>query len=141
MTQTSELEEIGFAFEHATQAGEQRLANMPRVISASYLATLDQLVLELSSGICVIAPTRRIEGLQDASEAQLSTIEISPSGFGLHFPAIDADVFIPALLSGTLGSERWMASTLGRKGGQSRSNAKSEAARENGKRGGRPKSS
>jgi hypothetical protein len=40
----------------------------------------------------------------------LSKIEISPSGLGLHFPAIDADLYLPALLDGFLGSRRWMAS-------------------------------
>jgi hypothetical protein len=40
---------------------------------------------------------------------QLTRIEISPSGLGLYFPAIDADIYLPSLLEGFLGSRGWMA--------------------------------
>jgi hypothetical protein len=69
----------------------------------------------------------------------LSAIEISPSGLGLHFPALDADLYVPALLEGFLGSRHWMAEQLGKSGGQARSHAKTAAARANGRLGGRPK--
>ncbi len=45
-----------------------------------------------------------------------------------------------APLAGRLGSKRWM-SELGRKGGRATSAAKSEAARINGQKGGRPRKS
>ena len=65
--------------------------------------------------------------------------EISPSGLGIHFPRLDADLYIPALLEGFLGSKRWMASQMGKVGGKVSSDAKTAAARKNGKLGGRPK--
>jgi hypothetical protein len=77
--------------------------------------------------------------LEDANAAQLSEIEISPSGFGIHFPAVDADLYVPGLLEGILGSKTWMAARLGQIGGQSRSRAKKAASRANGKLGGRPR--
>ncbi|MGD0777782.1 MAG: DUF2442 domain-containing protein, partial [Candidatus Solibacter sp.] len=80
-----------------------------------------------------------VEGLEDANAAQLSEIEISPSGFGIHFPAVDADLYVPGLLEGILGSKTWMAARLGQIGGQSRSRAKKAASRANGKLGGRPR--
>jgi hypothetical protein len=58
---------------------------------------------------------------------------------GLHWPRIDADVYVPALLEGFFGSKRWMAEQLGRAGGRSRSAPKRVAARQNGLKGGRPK--
>ena len=61
------------------------------------------------------------------------------SGLGIHFPLLDADLYLPALLEGFLGSQRWAASNNGKKGGKARSSAKSTAARENGKLGGRPR--
>jgi hypothetical protein len=70
---------------------------------------------------------------------RLDEIEISPSGFGIHFPKLDADLYMPGLLEGFLGSKKWMASRLGQAGGQSRSRMKREASRENGKLGGRPR--
>jgi hypothetical protein len=53
-------------------------------------------------------------------------------------PRLDADLYVPALLEGVLGSRRWMAARLGAVGGQARTQAKAAAARANGRRGGRP---
>jgi len=77
--------------------------------------------------------------LETAKPSQLNEIEITPSGFGIHFPKLDADLYVPGLLEGFLGSKRWMASRLGQAGGQSRSSAKRAASRANGRLGGRPK--
>ena len=35
-------------------------------------------------------------------------IEISPNGLGLHWPQLDADLYVPALIEGAFGSRRWM---------------------------------
>jgi hypothetical protein len=50
----------------------------------------------------------------------------------------DADLYVPGLIEGPFGSRRWMQQ-IGKLGGSSRSSIKTEASRENGKRGGRPK--
>jgi len=47
-----------------------------------------------------------VEGLEDAKPSQLSEIEISPSGFDIHFPALDTDLYVPGILEGFLGSTR-----------------------------------
>jgi hypothetical protein len=65
-------------------------------------------------------------------------IEISPNGMGLHWPQLDADLYVPALIEGAFGSRRWMQH-IGELGGSARSAAKAKASRENGTRGGRPK--
>ena len=59
----------------------------------------------------------------------------------LDFPAIDADLYIPALLEGFFGSKKWMAARLGAEGGKTKTVAKARASRENGRLGGRPKKS
>jgi len=46
---------------------------------------------------------------------------------------------VPGLLQGTFGTRRWMAGELGAAGGKARSTAKVAAARENGRKGGRPR--
>ncbi|MCB1659588.1 MAG: DUF2442 domain-containing protein, partial [Pseudomonadales bacterium] len=79
------------------------------------------------------------EGLSHAKPSQLAEIEISPTGLGLHFPTLDADLYIPSLLEGLFGSSHWMAAGLGKLGGSSRSEAKAAASRSNGKLGGRPR--
>ena len=79
------------------------------------------------------------EGLADAKPADLAIIEITPAGLGLHWPKLDADLYLPALLEGVFGSPRWRAGLLGKSGGLARTEAKVAAARENGRRGGRPR--
>ncbi|MEY2340815.1 DUF2442 domain-containing protein [Acidithiobacillus sp. IBUN Pt1247-S3] len=79
------------------------------------------------------------EGLENASPEDLAAIEISPSGLGLHWPKLDADLYVPGLMAGQLGSRSWMASQLGTIGGRARSPAKAISARANGRKGGRPK--
>jgi hypothetical protein len=96
-------------------------------------------VIHLNSRLDVAFSPHDAEGLENASPAQLDPIEISPSGFGIHFPKLDADLYVPALLEGFLGSQKWMASRLGSTGGRSRSVAKTSAAKKNGRLGGRPK--
>ena len=98
-----------------------------------------RIVIQLSSRLIVSFSPGDVEGLEDVRPSQLSEIEISPSGFGIHFPAVDADLYVPGLLNGFLGSKKWMASRLGQIGGQSRSRAKKAASRANGKLGGRPR--
>jgi hypothetical protein len=79
-----------------------------------------------------------VEGLQHASTDELKPIEVEAFGLGIHFPKLDADLYVPALLEGVLGSKRWMAARLGAAGGRTRTPAKAAASRANGKRGGRP---
>ncbi len=57
---------------------------------------------------------------------------------GLHWPLLDADLYVPGLIEGAFGSGRWMQQ-IGKLGGLSRIASKAKASRENGKRGGRPK--
>jgi len=114
-------------------------ATFPHAVSARYDRASGRVVVELSSKLTISFSPRDAQGLEDARPSQLQAIEISPSGFGLHFPKLDADLYVPGLLEGLMGSRKWMAARLGHAGGQSRSVAKKAAARANGKLGGRPK--
>jgi hypothetical protein len=126
-------------FELANQRADDLERSVPRVVAAHYDRKSGRVAIQLSSKVIVSFSPGDVEGLEDAKASQLSEIEISPSGFGIHFPAVDADVYVPALLEGMLGSKKWMASRLGQIGGQSRSRAKKAASRANGKLGGRPR--
>ena len=79
------------------------------------------MIVELSTGVEVTFPVMLAEGLAGASPKDLAKIEISPTGLGLHWPRLDADLYIPALLQGVFGSKNWMASQMG---GKSRSSVK-----------------
>jgi hypothetical protein len=128
-------------FELAHRKGRTLTASLPRAVGARYDRRLGRILIELSTGLAVAFSPDNAEGLEKATPAELKAIEVSPSGFGIHFPKIDADLYLPALLEGFLGSRKWMASRLGAKGGQARSAAKVAAAKRNGRRGGRPRKS
>jgi len=115
------------------------LKDQPKAVYARYDRRVSRIVVGLDNGLELAFPPRLAEGLDRATPAELSMIEISPLGDGLHWPAIDADLYVPGLLAGVFGSKRWMARTLGAAGGRSRTAAKTRAARENGRKGGRPK--
>ena len=125
--------------EHANRRAREFGASHPRAVEVRYDVLTGQIVLQLSSRRIVAFSPQDAEGLEGATPAQLEQIEISPSGFGIHFPKLDADLYLPALLEGFLGTKRWMAGRLGATGGRSTSAAKASAARKNGRAGGRPR--
>jgi hypothetical protein len=126
-------------FEQANRRAKDLQARVPRAVSVHYDPKTRHIVIHLSSKLIVAFSPRDVEGLEEARPSQLSKVEISPSGFGIHFPAVDADLYVPALLEGFLGSRTWMASRLGQLGGRSSSKAKKAASRTNGRLGGRPR--
>ena len=111
----------------------------PKAVAARYDRRIGRVVIHLDSNLDIAFSPRDAEGLERARPEQLNPIEISPSGFGIHFPKLDADLYLPALLEGFLGSKKWMAARMGATGGKSKSEIKSAAAKKNGRLGGRPR--
>ena len=123
------------------QAGKrmQSIREGGYAVSARYDRRSRRIVVELNTGIQIAVPVSRIEGLGEATSAELAHVDVSPAGLGLHWPALDVDVYVPSLLNGVFGSRRWMATQLGQLGGRAISSSKAAAARENGRKGGRPR--
>jgi len=125
----------------ANRRAASRLRATPVVTKARYDHRRNRIVIELSSSLEIAFHPDAAQELAAATPLQLGEIEISPSGLGVHFPRLDADLYLPALLQGLLGSRRWRAAELGRAGGRKTSEAKAAAARDNGRLGGRPRKS
>ena len=125
-------------FERA-EAQTKREREAGHVLSARYDRRRRRVAVRLNTGVEVTFPVALAEGLDRASPDDLAEIEVSPSGLGLHWPRLDADLYVPALLQGVLGSRSWMAAHMGAAGGKARSAAKTAAARKNGRKGGRPR--
>jgi hypothetical protein len=123
----------------ANERAKKLHSSQLKALAARYDRKADRIVIQLDKRLEIAFSPKDAEGLETARPSQLEPIEVSPSGFGIYFPKLDADIYIPALLEGLLGSRNWMASRMGLAGGQSRSVAKANAARTNGQRGGRPK--
>ncbi len=126
-------------FDRANRRARGLRARVPRAVAARFDRRTGRIVIELNSGLEVGFVPQMVEGLEQASSAELEQIEITPSDYGIHFPKLNADLYLPALLQGFYGSKKRMAAGLGRLGGASRSHAKVAASRKNGKLGGRPR--
>lgn len=124
--------------EAANRRGETKTRQGGWATAARYDRRVKRVMVTLGRGVELALVPSEIEGLEYATADELSEIEISPKGFGLHFPRLDADLYLPALLNGVIGSKAWSAA-MGQTGGQSRSQAKVEASRKNGRLGGRPR--
>jgi hypothetical protein len=94
--------------ERATKRAAERLARDPRAVAARYDADRGLIVVDLSTGDSLSFAAARAQGLENALPSALAEIEITPSGYGLHFPRLDADLWVPALLAGVFGSRAWM---------------------------------
>jgi hypothetical protein len=111
----------------------------PRVLAVEYRPGpgLDLFVLRLSDGRRHVIPREDLQGLHSATRSEVAGVRILGNGTGLHWPALDVDLYVPALLRRVYGTKSWMAK-IGRNGGLVKSLAKKKAARANGLKGGRP---
>jgi hypothetical protein len=93
----------------ASPGFEQMWAAIPHAIHASYDSQADRVTIDLSSGSTFSFPRDRAQGIDNASPEDLEEVEISPSGYGIRFPKIDADLWLPSMLQGRFGTDRWEA--------------------------------
>ncbi len=110
----------------------------PRAKAARYDSKNRRIVVSLSNGCLFAFPPEQAQGLSGATAAQLGRVEVVGRGYGLHWQELDADLSVPGLLAGLFGSAAWMVE-MGRRGGAATTAAKQQAARENGRKGGRPR--
>ena len=121
------------------QLGEHLAHTEPRAAAARFDPASGRVVVELTNGCVFAFPARALEGLEAARDDELAQVEVLGSGYGLHWEALDADFTVPGLMMGLFGTRAWMAREQARHAGASRSPAKASAARENGRKGGRPR--
>ena len=69
-------------------------------VTAEYDRRQGRLVVGLNNGVTIMVPVTLLEGLADAADDDLTEIEITPAGLGLHWPRLDADVYVPSLMHG-----------------------------------------
>jgi hypothetical protein len=139
MAKASGISEIEFdrQNEQAIRAGREADHVEPRAAAVTYDRDQALVLVHLRSGFTFGFPPERIPGLEGATPKQLSNVRISPSGDGLHWD--DADIH--ASLTGLMAEALNLRELAPRIMGQVRSEAKAKAARKNGLKGGRPRSS
>lgn len=123
-------------YRQATVKGEAERAGAPVPASVRFDEASARIVVDFTNGASFMVPARSIQGLETASNAQLSEVELLGET-GLHWESLDVDYTIAGLMNGVFGTAKFMDAQ--RRGGQSRSEAKAAASRANGAKGGRPK--
>jgi len=119
----------------ANERGRILRETQPHAKAARYDAKADRVIVDLTNGATFAFPPRLVEGLHDASPAEIAEVEVLGRGFGLHWETLDLDYTVPGLVNGVFGTAKWMAA----KAGRTSSPAKAAAARANGAKGGRPR--
>ncbi|MFS2151563.1 DUF2442 domain-containing protein [Rhizobium sp. Rhizsp42] len=120
----------------AKQRWEAERAERPIPASVRFDAASERIILDFTNGASFIFPARALQGLEEATVAELAEVE-RLGETGLHWESLDADYTISGLMNGVFGTRSFMEAQ--RRGGQSRSPAKAAASRANGAKGGRTK--
>ena len=126
-------------FDAAEARGREKMQTEPRAAAARYDPETGRVVIELANGCTYIFPAQMAQELHGADNAALSEIIVDGEGFNLHWPRLDADLYVPATVAGVFGTKAWMAQEWAREAGRSSSPTKAAASRANGAKGGRPR--
>lgn len=120
----------------AKQRWAEERTDRPIPVGVRFDTPSERVIVEFSNGAAFLFPARALEGLENATAAELAEVELLGET-GLHWESLDVDYTISGLMLGIFGSRAFMEAQ--RRGGQSRSPAKVAASRANGAKGGRPK--
>jgi Protein of unknown function (DUF2442) len=82
----------------AARAAGERSLRAARAVAARYLPERDRVEIDLASGWSVQVPRTFSVRLAQASAQECERIELVDSGLGLHWPAIDEDWYVPAVI-------------------------------------------
>jgi hypothetical protein len=116
-------------------------AKQPHATSVRFDSERDRYEIELSTGGAFAVPRSALKALPaSASRKALRDVRLMPAGFSLWWDALDTGYHVDDLEALAIGAAA-AARMLGRRGGAAMTREKAKAARENGKRGGRPQGS
>lgn len=131
-------EQLDQQIEQAKAAWVKAAKTEPRSKFVEYNRRQKLFIIKLTNGAEFRFPPHLVEGLAEASSDQLADVHLSGTGDSIHWESLNVDFSIPGIVAGILGTKTWM-SELGKRGGKKSTAAKSAAAKENGKKGGRPR--
>ena len=84
-------------FEAAEARGREKMKTEPRAEAARYDRETGRVVVELANGCTYMFPAPLAQELHCADDEALSGVVIDGMGFNLHWSAINADLYVPAL--------------------------------------------
>lgn len=122
----------------AVEAGRRRRASRLHAVSARYIAEADLVEIVLDAGVILQYPRTRIDEFANVPVALMQELTVSSRGSALELDAADVHVDLHGLLASLL-SPAALAKELARHGRRTTSESQAEAARRNGRKGGRPR--
>jgi hypothetical protein len=129
-------------YAQAVAAGEREAREQFRASSVRYLADCDAVeILTMRDGGFVV-PRRLIGALEDANATELAELEVWPGGSVIELASKDVHISVHGLITAVLPvllPRPVVAGMFAAQGGSARSKVKAATARENGKKGGRPR--
>jgi cytochrome c556 len=114
----AEITECDFA-EHIKQLRQQLAAERQRTQDWRVVETVSVvdhgdgemfIVMSMSDGSLHYIPKLKLQGVADLNDEDAAQVEVTGGGTGLRWPAIDMDLYVPALLQGVYGTKLWMES-------------------------------
>ncbi|MGE6741895.1 DUF2442 domain-containing protein [Allorhizobium pseudoryzae] len=95
------------ALAQARERWQEERANRPIPASVRYETASGHIVIDFTNGSIFMVPARALEGLEDASDAALSEVELLGET-GLHWESLDVDFRIAGLMNGIFGTSAFM---------------------------------
>jgi hypothetical protein len=105
-------------YRRATAVGEALVEHGPLAESARYDAGSRQIAVRLRSGLELRVVPEDVAGLEGASDEELASVAVEPSGLQLRWEGLDASLFLPYLVEEKLGDGRWVGLIHGHVGGR-----------------------
>lgn len=123
------------AYLDATRRGIRERSASPIPVSVRYDLSSRRVVVEFSNGSAFWVPAHALQGLESASDEDLSEVELLGET-GLHWERLDVDFRISGLMAGIFGTAAFMEAS--RRDGPSQASAGGAVSRADGAKGRRP---
>jgi hypothetical protein len=91
----------------AAARGERIRQSGLYAVAARYERETGLVHITLKTGMTLSFPKVRAQALANATDEQLSEVEISPAGWSVDFPRLDDGFTIEGILAGRFGNVQW----------------------------------
>lgn len=95
-------------FVRAEKFGNRDLTELPKIKNIALEKRSRRMKFDLSNGVTLIVPADSIQGLQKASDSDLTDIELWDEGLMIYWKQLDVAFQTSSLLLGIFGTKQWM---------------------------------